>query len=104
MVKKDKPIQKEVYFSKIAQDIWDEIRKYVTENRLNNVVSKVGEFEPKMIGKVIGLFAKDILDDFEKDFPKAFTTIEKEEHKRINKKLNNLVIDMIKEELMTVKV
>ncbi|MCD1118537.1 RNA ligase, Rnl2 family [Chryseobacterium turcicum] len=103
MVNKDKPIQKAVYFSEIAQDIWDEIQKYATINRLNNVVSKVGEFEPKMIGKVIGLFAKDILDDFEKDFPKAFTTIEKEEHKRINKKLNNLVIDMIKEELMTVK-
>ncbi|WP_449399683.1 RNA ligase, Rnl2 family [Chryseobacterium wanjuense] len=104
MVRKDRPIQKEVYFSKAAQNIWEEIQKYATANRLNNVVSKIGEFEPKMIGKIIGLFAQDILEDFEKDFPKVFTTIEKEEQKRINKKLNSLVIDTVKEELMTLKV
>jgi Rnl2 family RNA ligase len=104
MVKKDRPIQKEVHFSENAQNIWEEIQKYTTANRLNNVVSKIGEFEPKMIGKVIGLFSQDILGDFEKDFPKVFTTIEKEEQKRINKKLNSLVIDVVKEELMTLKV
>ncbi|MFP3593164.1 RNA ligase, Rnl2 family [Chryseobacterium sp. SIMBA_038] len=104
MVRKDKPAQKEVHFSETAQEIWEEIQKYATVNRLNNVVSKIGEFEPKMIGKVIGLFSQDILEDFEKDFPKVFTTIEKDEQKRINKKLNSLVIDFIKEELMTLKV
>lgn len=104
MIRKDRPIQKEVRFSENAQNIWNEISKYATVNRLNNVISKIGEFEPKIIGKVIGFFSKDILEDFEKDFPKAFTTIEKEEQKRINKKLNSLVIDVVKEELMTVKV
>ncbi|MGO4710219.1 RNA ligase, Rnl2 family [Chryseobacterium sp. 2TAF14] len=104
MVKKDRPVQKEVNFSEKAQNIWEEIQKYATTNRLNNVVSKIGDFEPKMIGKVIGLFAKDILEDFEKDFPDVFTTIEKDEQKRINKKLNSLVIDLVKEELMTAKV
>lgn len=104
MIRKERPIQKEVRFSENAQKIWEEIQKYTTVNRLSNVVSKIGEFDPKMIGKVIGLFSKDILEDFEKDFPNAFKTIEKEEQKRINKKLNSLVIDVIKEELMTVKV
>ncbi|WP_431611918.1 RNA ligase family protein [Chryseobacterium sp. 'Rf worker isolate 10'] len=105
MVKKEaKAVQKQVCFSEKAQEIWDEIQKYATANRLNNVVSKIGEFEPKMIGKVIGLFSQDILEDFQKDFPAAFTAIEKEEQKRINKKLNSLVIDFIKEELMTLKV
>ncbi|MCY0977888.1 hypothetical protein PGH12_16125 [Chryseobacterium wangxinyae] len=104
MVRKDRAIQNEVRFSENAQNIWEEIKKYATANRLNNVVSKIGEFEPKMIGKVIGLFTQDILEDFEKYFPKVFTTIEKEEQKRINKKLNSLVIDVIKEELMTLKV
>jgi len=97
-------VQKQIHFSETAQNIWEEIQRYATVNRLNNVVSKIGEFEPKIIGKVIGLFAQDILEDFEKDFPAVFTTIEKEEQKRINKKLNALVIDFIKEELMTVKV
>lgn len=105
MVKKQaKTVQKQVHFSEKAQEIWEEIQKYATANRLNNVVSKIGEFEPKMIGKVIGLFAQDILEDFDKDFPAAFMAIEKEEQKRINKKLNSLVIDFIKEELMTLKV
>lgn len=105
MVKKErKATQKQVDFSETAQNIWGDIQQYVTANRLNNVVSKIGEFEPKIMGKVIGLFAQDILEDFEKDFPAVFTTIEKDEHKRINKKLNSLVIDCIKEELMTLKV
>ncbi|MEJ5102333.1 RNA ligase, Rnl2 family [Chryseobacterium sp. MYb328] len=105
MVKKEnKIVQKQLHFSETAQNIWEEIQHYVTANRLNNVVSKIGEFEPKMIGKVIGLFAQDILEDFEKDFPAVFTTIEKDEQKKINKKLNSLVIDCIKEELMTLKV
>lgn len=104
MVRKDRPAKKEIRFSENAKNIWEEIQKYATANRLNNVVSKIGEFEPKMIGKVIGLFSQDILEDFEKDFPKVFTTIEKEEQKRINKKLNSLVIDVVKEELMTLKV
>lgn len=105
MVKKqDKMVQKQLNFSETAQNIWNEIQRYATVNRLNNVVSKIGEFEPKMMGKVIGLFAQDILEDFEKDFPAVFTTIEKEEQKRINKKLNSLVIDIVKEELNSAKV
>ncbi|WP_374463397.1 RNA ligase, Rnl2 family [Chryseobacterium sp.] len=105
MVKKqEKTVWKQTHFSEKAQDTWEEIQKYVTVNRLNNVVSKIGEFEHKIIGKVIGLFAQDVLEDFVKDFPAAFTAIEKDEQKRINKKLNSLVIDFIKEELMTLKV
>lgn len=105
MVKKEgKTVQKQIHFSEKAQEIWEEIQQYATVNRLHNVVSKIGEFEPKMIGKVIGLFSQDILEDFQKDFPAAFPAIEKDEQKRINKKLNSLVIDFIKEELMTLKV
>ncbi|MEG1590349.1 RNA ligase, Rnl2 family [Chryseobacterium sp.] len=102
--KQNKSVQKQINFSEKAQNIWDEIQKYATINRLNNVVSKIGEFEPKMVGKVIGLFAQDILEDFEKNFPDVSKTIEKEEQKRINKKLNSLVIDIVKEELISAKV
>lgn len=102
--KEHKHVQKPADFSENAQHIWEEIQKYVTVNRLHNVVSKVGEFEPKMMGKIIGLFAQDILEDFGKDFPETFSTVEKDEQKRINKKLNTLGVDFIKEELMTLKV
>lgn len=101
--KQEKKVQKQIRFSEKAERIWEELEQYATVNRLNNVVSKTGEFEPKMAGKVIGLFARDILEDFGKDFPEAFGSIEKEEQKRINKKLNALVIDVVKEELINPK-
>lgn len=97
--RQDKKVQKQIRFGEDAQSIWEELEQYATVNRLNNVISKTGRFEPGMAGKVIGLFAKDILEDFGKDFPDAFSTIEKEEQKRINKKLNAVAIDMVKEEL-----
>ncbi len=101
--KKEKTVQKQIRFGEDAREIWDELQQYVTTNRLNNVISKVGEFEPKMMGKIIGLFAQDILEDFGKDFPEAFDSIEREEQKRINKKLNAVVIDKVKEELTVSK-
>jgi len=104
VVRKERPARKDVHFSGKAREIWEEIRSYVTVNRLNNVMSKTGEFEPEMMGKIIGLFSQDVLEDFEKDFPEAFAAIEKDEQKRINKKLNSLVIDLVKQELMTLKI
>ena len=101
--KQEKKVQKQIRFSEKAQHIWDELQQYATINRLNNAVSKTGEFGPKMAGKIIGLFAQDILEDFGKDFPEAFNSIEKEEQKRINKKLNAIVIDLVKEELINPK-
>lgn len=94
--KQDKKVQKQILFGEEAQKLWEELEQYATVNRLNNVISKIGEFRPAMTGKLIGLFAQDILDDFGKDFPEAFGSIEKEEQKRINKKLNAVVIDMVK--------
>jgi len=104
VVRKERPARKDVHFSGKAREVWEEIRSYVTVNRLNNVMSKTGEFEPEMMGKIIGLFSQDVLEDFEKDFPEAFAAIEKDEQKRINKKLNSLVIDLVKQELMTLKI
>lgn len=101
--KKEKTVQKQIRFGEDAQRIWEELEQYATVNRLNNVISKIGEFQPKMIGQVIGLFAQDILEDFGKDFPEAFDSIEKEEQKRINKKLNTVVIDKVKAELAVSK-
>jgi Rnl2 family RNA ligase len=93
----------EVHFSEEGQKVWDTIESYITINRLYNVLSKEGEFDPKKTGKVIGLFSQDVLSDFKKDHPLLLESLEKEEQKLINKKLNNKVIIMIKEEFMTFK-
>ncbi|MCL1973559.1 MAG: RNA ligase, Rnl2 family [Bacteroidetes bacterium] len=75
-----------------------EIEAYVTENRLNNVVSKIGQISvPKDTGKLIGLFSKDILDDFLKEHSGEYAAIEKSEQKVLNKHINSLATNLIKE-------
>ncbi|WP_298121983.1 RNA ligase, Rnl2 family [Flavobacterium sp.] len=103
-VKRDKTVHKEVVFTENAQIVWEEIQTYITTNRLYNVLSKEGEFTPKMMGKITGLFAQDILTDFMKEQAESFNILEKEEQKGITKRLNNVIIKMIKEEFMTLKV
>lgn len=103
-VKRDKTDQKEVVFTENAQAVWEEIQTYITTNRLYNVLSKEGEFKPKMMGKVTGLFAQDVLTDFMKEQAESFANLGKEEQKGITKRLNNTIIKMIKEEFMTLKV
>ncbi len=106
VVKNNKPKKehKEVYFSEASQIVWEHIQNYITTNRLYNVLSKEGEFQPKMMGKLVGLLSQDVITDFRKDHPTALDVLEKEEQKSINKSVNNKVISLIKEEFITIKV
>jgi len=71
--------------------------EYITENRLNNVVSKIGQISvPKDTGKLIGLFSKDILDDFLKEHSGEYAAIEKSEQKILNRHINSLATVLIK--------
>ena len=71
--------------------------EYVTENRLNNVISKIGHISvPKDTGKLIGLFSKDILDDFLKEHSGKYAAIEKSEQKILNRHINSLATNLIK--------
>lgn len=70
---------------------------YVTENRLDNVISKIGQVSlPKDLGRLIGLFSKDILDDFLKEQSGAYAALEKSEQKILNRHINKLATDLIK--------
>jgi len=70
---------------------------YITENRLNNVVSKIGHVSiPKDTGKLIGLFSKDILEDFMKEHSSDYALLEKNEQKILNKHVNSLATNLIK--------
>jgi Rnl2 family RNA ligase len=72
--------------------------EYITENRLNNVVSKIGTVSmPKDTGKLIGLFSKDILDDFLKEHSTSYHALEKEEQKILNKHVNSQATALIKQ-------
>jgi len=72
---------------------------YVTENRLNNVISKIGEITQKDFGRVLGMFNKDVVEDFTKDYQKILEELDKKEIKSINKSIGNLAMELVKEKI-----
>ncbi len=93
-------LSKEDSLSDDAQMLCEEITKYITENRLNNVVSKIGTITQKDFGKLLGLYSKDVLEEFQKAHKNEYDRLEKFETKFINKFLNtqagNLVTNFLK--------
>ena len=51
-------------------------------------MSKIGEVTQKEFGKVIGLFSKDVLEDFNKDFSNQYEWLKNQEQKQLNKSLS----------------
>lgn len=74
----------------------EEVYKFITQNRLDNLISKIGEVNPKKdYGKILGLFNKDILTDFLKNFKDKYEALEKHEVKAVNKFVNKHAGDLI---------
>jgi len=71
--------------------------EYITENRLANVVSHIGQISvPRDTGKLIGLFSKDILDDFLKENSGKYAALEKSEQKILNRHINAGATNVVK--------
>jgi Rnl2 family RNA ligase len=51
-----------------VKDALEQATAYINENRLKNVLSKIGEVQQSDFGKIAGLFTKDVIEDFIKDF------------------------------------
>ena len=74
------------------------VEQYVTENRLNNVVSKIGQIVlPRDIGKLICLFNQDILEDFLKENANEYARLDKIEQGILRRQVNIWAIALIKE-------
>ena len=70
---------------------------YITDPRLDNVISHIGEVQfPRDFGKLTGLYAKDIFQDYMKENAVAYNELERKEQKAINKELAKLAAAMIK--------
>ena len=90
-----------VPYSDSLKALLPELETYVTENRLNNVISHIGEVAlPKDFGKIMGMFSKDILDDFLKEHGGEYTALDKCEQKSLNRELNKLSTGFVKEILL----
>ena len=70
---------------------------YFTAPRLDNVKSHIGEVSfPKDLGRISGLLAKDVLEDFLKEHAEDYNNLAKQEQKTLNGLLNKRAIDFIK--------
>ncbi len=99
--RRNKLFAEPIPYSEQLKDLVVEVEAYVTENRLNNVVSHIGEVHvPKDFGKIMGLFSKDVLEDFLKEHGGDYAGLEKSEQKLLNKELNKLATDLVKKVYM----
>ncbi|MCB9226304.1 MAG: RNA ligase, Rnl2 family [Chitinophagales bacterium] len=99
-VKKQKVERIDMPLTEDARNAWNNLECFITSNRLKNVLGKEGEFEAKMIGKLIGLMAQDVLQDFLKEHAEIWESIDKTEQKKLKKMMNNSIVALIKKGLM----
>jgi len=82
-------LREEEELSEEASFLCEEVYKLITQNRLSNLISKIGDVNPdKDFGKILGLFNKDTLTDFFKTYKERYDSLEKSEGKSVNKFLN----------------
>lgn len=94
---RNKVFTEPVPYSDALKALLPEVEAYVTENRLNNVISHIGEVTfPKDFGNVMGLYAKDILEDFLKEHGGEYLSLDKYEQKSLNRELNKLASTLVK--------
>lgn len=86
----------EIQLSENGKVLFDELLSLITENRLKNVISKIGKIENKDFGKMMGLLSLDAYEDFCKSFLIPFEELEKEEQKKIKKQMNNEASKLVK--------
>ena len=79
--------------SEHAIDTLEKLFVYVNENRLRNVLSKEGTFTKKDFGKIIGLFKKDIYENFNMDHDNL-KNMEKIDKTEIEKVIGRLCIEI----------
>lgn len=66
--KKQKPAKKPQKMPEEVVDIFNDFCQYLNQNRLNNVLSKIGgDISQKDFGKIAGLLAQDAKAEFERD-------------------------------------
>jgi Rnl2 family RNA ligase len=92
--------QNDAGLSEEAEDLCGKAYVYISENRLENVISKIGEPDPKRdFGKVLGLFNKDILTDFFKEYGNEYKGLDKKEQKKVNKLVNENARKLVQKRL-----
>ena len=82
----------------ILDDIFAEMLLFVTENRLKNVISKIGHLNPEnkeRLDKAEEMFVLDIFDSFEENYPDFLAELTLEQKNILKKRLHFKVKQVI---------
>lgn len=79
-----------------VKKLLDKAEMFINKPRLDAVISKIGEFDPKKFGEYIKEFNRDILKDFNEDFGSDLYMLEKGLQKEFSKNLNNIAVKFMK--------
>lgn len=83
-------------------EVIETIDQYFTENRLKNVLSKIGEVTSKDFGKIMGAFVQDALGDAVKEEGRDFKEELGDGWKRISKLINNNASVLIRRNFLNI--
>lgn len=86
-VQKERKPKEPHVFAPDAQLAFETMSEYVTENRLRNVLSKIGPVTKTDFGMVMGAMNKDLTVDFLKDHEGLLNVLEKAERKLVTKRV-----------------
>lgn len=99
--RKDKP-KPDLSMNEAETELYEEGLRYINENRLRNVLSHIGPVNDKMFGKVMGLFHKDVLEDWRKDNEDTLNELDKKRVRVIEKRIQQEVAEMIREYFLNI--
>ena len=85
-----------------AEQVLEAIKEYINENRLRNVLSKIGPVTNKDFGTIIKDFVADYMKDFEKDYPNTIAMLESSEEKKISKQTTEIACKLIRDNLQNI--
>lgn len=80
----------------------DNILPFVTEARLRNVLSHIGEVTQKDFGKVMKEFNKDVIEDYRKDHGETFDNLDKKDSKIVTSALNKSAANLIRQNFLDI--
>ena len=98
-IKPKRKARKPVKLPENVVKLQDAILNYVTENRLSNVISKIGEVSIEDFSQVISMFNRDIIEDFKKDYHKELEELDKKEIKLVTKSFMPRSAEMVRKRL-----
>lgn len=99
--KNRQPKEKQVFeLSEQESDLLNELLAYNTEQRVSNVISKIGQVTNKDFGRILGLTVQDILEDFTKDTERDAKVEAEDNWKQFHKLLSAEVGKTVREQFV----